>query len=681
MSYRTPFLTAQVHGAILGEELEGKDGTSGLFRVLKAVFDNADGVVLKKSSMNLQFAVNETPHEFSLQLVFLVYLFLVYYNNRTEERVALNRSVLKEFLRQLPEDSETRLLLVYVALLGEHVPERETERQELQIELFQMELQEFLRCVHQISQTRADLMPLVLRLTRNLFLVHASQPAFRILSLYEVLPSLLSLFPPSPSLQSTLASFLLLAAKLLPSLPTSPSTPVLQVLFASLTTLFSTLSPSISSSLKTGVSFLLQRVIQDNSPLASSFLFSASLLSLQDDYFAVLRATLSSLHSNLPPSFSLLLLLIHSVYSFPPTFLLQYSPFSWQGFDGSLGRFAALLASLDPNTQREFRELFRQYNQNVFDFWKGVMKTGQFSELQKTTFQMQIVVLLVKNSGLFLEPALLKPLMDAFFPMVSLEWTAEFVDFSALFFLPLIDRNRSFFDFNYHGIIRNCRKAFFFSLLNNTEIPTVFALFNTLSRESRASFLTLCGFVSVFDGDGVVAFLKWYLGCGVAEKTGVSAKCEEVMKEEMKESQLNDSEIEMAGEVLVQLCVNEACGLSLLSKEGIVDVVKCGEFLIELIESSALLNDSPYHCDSRMEGVLKNCLTVVKKRIAGEGCELAGDVVEYCKENGVRVGNGGIVDFCGRRCVVSLADLPSSFYQRTNEFLLHFNARLNKAAM
>ena len=57
----------------------------------------------------------------------------------------------------------------------------------------------------------------------------------------------------------------------------------------------------------------------------------------------------------------------------------------------------------------------------------------------------------------------------------------------------------------------------------------------------------------------------------------------EEMKEEMKESQLNDSEIEMAGEVLVQLCVNEACGLSLLSKEGIVDVVKCGEFLIELI--------------------------------------------------------------------------------------------------
>ena len=82
-----------------------------------------------------------------------------------------------------------------------------------------------------------------------------------------------------------------------------------------------------------------------------------------------------------------------------------------------------------------------------------------------------------------------------------------------------------------------------------------------------------------------------------------------------------------------------------------------------------------------MEAVLKNCLTVVKKRIAGEGCELAGDVVEYCKENGVRVGNGGIVDFFGRRCVVSLADLPSSFYQRTNEFLLHFNARLNKAAM
>ena len=118
---------------------------------------------------------------------------------------------------------------------------------------------------------------------------------------------------------------------------------------------------------------------------------------------------------------------------------------------------------------------------------------------------------------------------------------------------------------------------------------------------------------------------------------------------------------------MIQVCVNGLCHLSRLSSDGAAKLEECAGFLLELTESIALLSDSPLHCDAEAEGVLRDCVAWVK------GQEEAKErVVSYCKEHSLRVGNGGVVDFCGQRCVLSLGDLPASFYPRVNEYLLQF---------
>lgn len=74
--------------------------------------------------MNLLFAINNSTHEFSLQLVFVVYLFLVFSNNQEDATVGQNRNLLKEAKKCFGESREFYLVLCYAAMLNTHIQKR-----------------------------------------------------------------------------------------------------------------------------------------------------------------------------------------------------------------------------------------------------------------------------------------------------------------------------------------------------------------------------------------------------------------------------------------------------------------------------------------------------------------------------------------------------------------------------
>ena len=515
--------------------------------------------------------------------------------------------------------------------------------------------------MHQISPEQADLRYISLQLTTNLFLFHSSSSSLPLL--FDSLPSLL--LSPSPPLFPPYLALLSHITRLLSSFSSPLSSSSVTSLFSSLTSFSSSsLLPSFTASLHTSLSLLLRHLFITHHSLTTSLLFSPSLFSLLDDYFPLVETAIS--HTSIPPSSLLLLLFTHTITHLPAN-SLQHSSLHIPPDCSSLSSFASFLPTVPVTLQREFHDLLKQYVRNVFDFWSAMMKHKEASTLQKQVLAMEVIVLLLKNSSLFLEPALFKVILESFFPMLSLDWSDDFVDFSGILFLPLIDRFQGFFEYHYHTILRNCRKAFFFYVLKDTEIPTVLVFFRILSKPLRLSLLALLGLVSAFENEGVVHFLKAFLECGMAEKTALSAKSERVMKEEATTG-LSDEELSVVTHVVIQVCVNGLCHLSHLSSDGETKLAECAGFLVELMESIALLSDSPLHCDAAVEGVLRDCVAWVKDREE----EAKKRVVCYCKSHSLRVGNGGVVDFCEQRCVLSLGDLPASFYQRVNEFLLQF---------
>ena len=80
--------------------------------------------MLKKATMNLLFAINNATHDFSPQLVFGVYLFLVYANNQEEASVGQNRNLLKEAKKRFGEQREFYLVLCYAAMLNTQIQKR-----------------------------------------------------------------------------------------------------------------------------------------------------------------------------------------------------------------------------------------------------------------------------------------------------------------------------------------------------------------------------------------------------------------------------------------------------------------------------------------------------------------------------------------------------------------------------
>ena len=522
-------------------------------------------------------------------------------------------------------------------------------------------LKEYTECVHQISQEQTDLRFISLQLTTNLFLFHSSSSCLPLL-----FDSLNSLFlSPTPPLFPPFLTLLSHVTHLLSSFASPLSSASLTSLFSSLTSFSSSsLPPFFLSSLHTSISFFLQHLFSTHHVLTASFLFSSSLFSLLDDYFLVVDSALSHTPS-IPPPILLLLLFTHTITHHPTT-LFQHASLPIPPDCSSLSSFASFLPTVPIASQKEFQDLLKQYVQNVFDFWNAMMKHKEYSSLQRQVLSMEWIVVILKNSSLFLEPTVLKAILESFFPMLPLDWSEDFVDFSGIFFLPLIDRFQGYFEYHHHVLLRNCRKAFFFSVLKDTEIPTILVFFRVLSKPFRLSLLSLLGLISAFENDGVVHFLKAFLECGVAEKTALSVKSEEVLKDATATS-LSDEELSVVTHVVIQVCVNGLCHLSRLSSDGAAKLAECAGFLLELTESIALLSDSPLHCDAEAEGVLRDCVAWVK------GQEEAKErVVGYCKEHSLRVGNGGVVDFCGQRCVLSLGDLPASFYPRVNEYLLQF---------
>ena len=369
--------------------------------------------------------------------------------------------------------------------------------------------------MQQISQEQADLRYISIQLTTNLFLFHSSSDC--LLLLFDFLPSLL--ISPTPPQIPPFVTLLFTITHLLSSFSSPIASSSLNTLFSSLiSSLSSSLPPSFITSLHNSLSFFLHHLFLTHNSLLTSFLFSSSLFSLLDDYFLVVDTALASTSISSP---ILLLLLFSHTITHLPTASLQHSSLPIPPDCSSLSSFASFLPTVPITIQREFQDLLKQYIQNVLDFWNAMIKQKDDSTVQKQVLSMEVIVLLLKNSSIFLEPTILKVLLESFFPMLTLDWSDDFVDFSGILFLPLIDRFQGFFEYHYHILFRNCRKAFFFTVLKDTEIPTVLAFFKILSKPLRCSLLSMLGLVSAFANEGVVHFLKAFLECGMSEKYAV----------------------------------------------------------------------------------------------------------------------------------------------------------------
>ena len=92
-----------------------------LFLLLEQVFGHSSGLVLKKISMTLLFAVKDS----SLSAAFFpVMVFLFYWNGLSKETVGMNKGLLKDVFSGYSLQSPFLLCLVYSFLLSPFLPPR-----------------------------------------------------------------------------------------------------------------------------------------------------------------------------------------------------------------------------------------------------------------------------------------------------------------------------------------------------------------------------------------------------------------------------------------------------------------------------------------------------------------------------------------------------------------------------
>ena len=116
-------LTRFVHSRLLRESEDQKpvSTTDYLFLLLEQVLSHSSGLVLKKISMTLLFAVKDS----SLSAAFFpVMVFLFYWNGLSKETVGLNKSLLKDVFSGYSLQSPFLLCLVYSFLLSPFLPPR-----------------------------------------------------------------------------------------------------------------------------------------------------------------------------------------------------------------------------------------------------------------------------------------------------------------------------------------------------------------------------------------------------------------------------------------------------------------------------------------------------------------------------------------------------------------------------
>ena len=90
------------------------------FYSIHMALKECEGVVYKKTAMNLMFAISPLEDSY---LTFIMILALIYENGRDTTRINLNKSLMKDLRKRYSEPTLSFLLFVYTASLSTHLSE------------------------------------------------------------------------------------------------------------------------------------------------------------------------------------------------------------------------------------------------------------------------------------------------------------------------------------------------------------------------------------------------------------------------------------------------------------------------------------------------------------------------------------------------------------------------------
>ena len=449
-------LSPFVHSRLLRESEDQKpvSTTDFLFLLLYQVLSHASGLVLKKISMTLLFAVKDS----SLSAAFFpIMVFLFYWNGLSKENVGTNKSLLKDVFSVYSLQSPFLLCLVYSFLLSPFLPPRRINRLVCFVELAQQPL-EFLRQQNQNRLSNVE------KPIRNVVSFHLRYHS-------PLLPTLLQFLSLLSASQSTLSLFIPLAEQIEKDLPSS----FLEV--SSLESAIKQTSDLFQSSYTSPQS--KNELLQVLSSLhfllfvaSSSFLPSPSLLSvLSDRSFRFMEQVLLRIesynHSHsplfIPPSDFFAFLLFMDLYpASTQTLIAQFSRL--QPEEPLLPLFSAVaqsnpsnpfdhfvIRSLADSSPQQFDFVLptiqRHFNAFI-QFWVTEIRGMKIDKNRRDFFLLNWVLLIMKKSAVFLDSAFFKPILNAFFPSLLSTESGFVQDIDVSLFFEIVKIGTSFVSVN-----------------------------------------------------------------------------------------------------------------------------------------------------------------------------------------------------------------------------------------
>lgn len=173
----------------------------------------------------------------------------------------------------------------------------------------------------------------------------------------------------------------------------------------------------------------------------------------------------------------------------------------------------------------------------------------------------------------------------------------------------------------------------------------------------------------------MITLLAAYLGC-IEIQDDVGEHTQALLQEWSHVAQTDDGEIELLRALVCHILLNAQMPALRLNETDRIRLCSIIQIILGLIETASLLESSPKQMDTLGEQVLRlgeqqltRPTTYLLKRVMNRvpHTEL---IQQYIARYSLVTGNGGILFFCGEKCILSLSDLPSYVYQRVNDYLL-----------
>ena len=401
--------------------------TDRLFLLLYEILSHATGLVLKKISMTLLFAVKDP----SLSPAFFpVTLFLFYWNGLKQETVAMNKSLLKDVLSLYSVHSPFFSCLLYAFLLSDFVSPRYCLYTRSFIEIAQQPL-ELLQ-----QQMKLDHFQLE-KLMFNMVQFHLLRHSPLLSSLLQFLPtlplstSLLSLYialadeverdlSPSVLQRDELEKATVCASSVLESMLTSPSSKDELVQILSSLHFLSLLAsaPFLPSSAllqvlgERSILFMTQVLLR-----IESYNRTHSPFRIQTSDFLVLLFYLSLFSTSQQP-------LIHHFLQ------IQKADAFFDSLQHSNQSFLRSLANAPQSILFLVQTHIHQHMDSVVSFWKSEMERMKMEERKRYAFLLDLLYLLSKQSAIFLEASLFRSILHNLFGSLEGERSNQNVDVS-----------------------------------------------------------------------------------------------------------------------------------------------------------------------------------------------------------------------------------------------------------